>query len=292
LAWDNAPPPSELPRLISSDDPNFVLGDTFATNPYIVFNMISPNEGSALAKLEVRQALSHALNRDNLIQVRGGPEISPPLTHVLPEGITGSEDFDLYPHDPEKAQDLLAAAGYPDGLTLKFLYRNETEASRKMFETVQQDLSAIGVDVEGVPSPNADFYTEYLQVPEVAERGVWDMSLSGWGPDWYGDAALSFFNPLFSGEPSFPPIGSNFAFYDNPAANDLIGQAATSVDADEAADLWAQADRLVMEDAPIYPITSPIQANYHAEHVNNAIYIPAFQRFDPANVWIDPDKQD
>lgn len=292
MGWDAFPPPSQLPQLISSNDPNLNIGPTSATNPYIVFNTISPNENGALGKTEVRQALSYALNRDNLIQVLGGENINKPLTHVLPEGIVGSKDIDLYPHDPDQARDLLAQAGYPDGLTLKFLYRNESEGSRKAFETAQQDLSEIGVTVEGVASPNADFYTKYLQVPEVAERGEWDLSLAGWAPDWYGNAALSFFKPLFSGEPSFPPIGSNFGFYDNPVTNDLIDQAATATDEDQAAELWAQADEQVMEDAPFYPITEPLQANYHAEHLRNTVYIPAIQNFDPTNVWIEPDKQD
>ena len=125
---------------------------------------------------------------------------------------------------------MLADAGYPNGLTLKFLYRNASEGSSKAFQTVQQDLSKIGIKVVGVPSPNADFYTKYLQVPTVAQRGVWDVSLAGWGPDWYGDAALSFFEPLFSGQPSYPPIGSNFGFYNSPATNALIQQASTRQD--------------------------------------------------------------
>ena len=239
----------------------------------------------------MRQALSHALNRDNIIQVLGGPKINPPLTHVLPPNIVGSEEIDLYPYDVDKAKSLLAEAGYPDGLTLKFLYRSSSEGNTKTFQTVQQDLAEAGIKVEGVPSPDADFYTKYLQVPTAARDGVWDLSLSGWGPDWYGNAALSFFAPLLSGEPSFPPIGSNFGFYENPATNKLIEEASAAPDESSAATLWAEADRQVMEDAPFFPITSPLNANYRAEQVNNAIYLPAIQNFDPANVWLSPDKQ-
>ena len=90
---------------------------------------------------------------------------------------------------------------------------------------MQQDLSKIGIKVVGVPSPNADFYTKYLQVPTVAQRGVWDIALAGWGADWYGNAALSFFKPLFFGKAAFPPVGSNFGFYDSPTTNALIEQA-------------------------------------------------------------------
>ncbi|MGH3333383.1 MAG: ABC transporter substrate-binding protein, partial [Nocardioidaceae bacterium] len=216
----------------------------------------------------------------------GGPEVSPPLTHVLPSGIVGSEDFDLYPYDPDKAKQMLADAGYPNGFTLKYLYTPSSEGVRKTFETLQQDLSKVGVKLEGVASPDADLYTKYLQVPSVARDGVWDMSSSGWGPDWYGNAALSFFNPLFSGPPSFPPIGSNFGLYDSATTNGLIDQASTAPSEDEAAALWAKADRQVMEDAAFYPITDPLQALYHAEQVNNAVYISAIQGFDATNVWL------
>lgn len=291
MEFDVQVPPSQLAGLMSADDPDLSLGDTSSTNPYIVFNTASPNNDSALTKPEVRQALEYAISRDDIIQVLGGPKVTPPLTHVLPKEVNGSEDSDLYPYDPDKAKQMLADAGYPNGLTLTFLYRNASEGSSKAFQTVQQDLTKAGITVKGLPSPNADFYTKYLQVPSVAQNGTWDLALAGWGPDWYGDAALSFFKPLFSGEPAFPPAGSNFGLYDNPELNTLIQQASEAPTADDAATLWAQADQQVMKDAAFFPITDPLNANYHASQVNNAVYIPAFQNFDPANVWLSKDKQ-
>jgi peptide/nickel transport system substrate-binding protein len=291
MEFGTSPPPSRLSQLIATKDPQLNLGETASTNPYIVFNMISPNNGKALANLKVRQALMYAINRDNIIQVLGGPKVNPPLTHVLPPGIKGEEPFDLYPYDLDKAKQLLAEAGYKDGLTLKFLYRSSSEGSNKTFQTLQQDLSKVGIKVSGVPSPDADFYTKYLQNPESAKTGVWDFSNSGWGPDWYGNAALSFFAPLFSGKPSFPPVGSNFGFYDSPKTNALIDQAKTAKSESEALNLWAEADKQVMADAPFFPITGPLQANYRAKQVQNAVYIPAFQNYDPANVWLPTDAQ-
>jgi peptide/nickel transport system substrate-binding protein len=155
-----------------------------------------------------------------------------------------------------------------------------------MFTTLQQDLSQIGIKLEGVGVPNADFYTKYLEVPDVAKKGTWDVSLAGWGADWYGDAALSFFGPLFNGQAAFPPIGSNFGFYNNPAVNDLIKQASAATDPAKSQALWAQADKQVMEDAPFFPITAPNQPVYHASHVHHTVFIPAFQNFDPTNVWL------
>ena len=128
-------------------------------------------------------------------------------------------------------------------------------------------------------------------MPSAAKGGVWDLSLAGWGADWYGDAALSFFAPLFSGQPSYPPTGSNFGFYNDPATNTLIQQASSAQTQPEASSLWEQADKQVMKDAAFFPITNPTQANYHASQVHNAVYVPNLQNFDPSNVWLDPSVQ-
>ncbi len=285
MEFNNFPPPSQLPGLIAAKDPHLNLGETASSNPYIVFNTVSPNNNGALKQVKVRQALEYALNRSHIIQVLGGPKVNPPLTHVLPSNIDGSQNIDLYPHSVAKAKQLLQQAGVSH-LTLKFLYRPDSEGSRKSFQAAQQDLSDVGITVKGVPSPSADFYTKYLQVPSVAKRGVWDVALAGWGSDWYGNAALSFFAPLFSGQPSFPPIGSNYGFYNSPKTDALIQQASTAKTQSESNSAWAQADRQVMQDAAFFPITQPVQANYRAEQVHNAVYVPAIQNFDPTNVWL------
>ena len=290
MGFDLAPPPSQLPGLIAKKDPNLNLGMSASTNPYVIYNTTSPNNDKALQNPKVRQAISYAINRDHILQVVGGPAINTPLTQVLPDNIVGSKKNDPYPYNVDKAKQLLSEAGVSN-LTLKFLYRNASEGSSKTFQTIQQDLSKAGITVVGVPSPNADFYVKYLQVPTVAQRGVWDLSLASWGTDWYGNGALSFFKPLFSGQPSFPPIGSNFGLYDSPKTNALIADATKASDETQAADLWAKADAQVMADAAFYPVSNPKIASYHAAQVHNAVYVPSMQNFDPTNVWIDKAKQ-
>jgi peptide/nickel transport system substrate-binding protein len=206
----------------------------------------------------VRQAISYAINRAHLIQDFNGARLSPPLAHVLPDGRGGAQ----------------------------FLYRPSSSASQKAFQTLQSDLGQVGIKLKGLGVPDADFYTKYLEVPSVAKAGTWDVALAGWGPDWYGDAATSFFKPLFSGKPSFPPVGSNFGFYSNPTVSALITKASSQANAATAATMWAQADQDVMKDAPFFPITQPLQPLYHASYVHNAVYVPAIQEFDPTNVWL------
>ena len=289
LEWDAFPTVAQIPALIAKKDPNFYLGPSYSSNPYVIYNTVSPNNTGALSKIAVRQALSEGIDRDHLIQDDDGPSVSPPLTHVLPAGISGTTSntsISLYPYNPTKAKADLAAAGYPSGLKLTFLYRPKSSLSTKIFTTLQQDFTAMGVTVTGLGVPNADFYTKYLEKPDVAKKGTWDLSLAGWGPDWYGDAALSFFGPLFDGKAAYPPNGSNFGFYENPKADALIAQAGDALDSSKAAALWVQADQQVMADAAFFPITADNQPTYHASHVHNDVYLPAIQGIDPANVWL------
>jgi peptide/nickel transport system substrate-binding protein len=293
MELDAFPPVGSWPGLISQMkqglNHNFNLGPSYATNPYIVFNEVSPNNGGALAKAAVRQALSYGLNRAHLDQVIN-PIVNPPLTHILPAGINGSQDvpsgYNPYPYNATKAKSMLAAAGYKNGLPLTMIYRPSSSVSTAIAQAAQSDLQKIGVTVKLLGVPNADFYTKYMQVPSVAKRGVWDLSLAAWQPDWYGDAAKSFFGPLFSGPASYPPVGSNFGFYNNPAVTALTNQGSTTGSPAAAAQVWAQADQQVMKDAAIYPIDQQFQPNYHASYVHNAVYVPSIQNFDPTNVWL------
>ena len=255
--------------------------------PGIFFNEISPNNNHALANKTVRQALEYAIDRTHLVQDEGGPLVAPPLTHYLPPGIVGSKPADPYPYDPQKAKQLLASVIPGGHLTLKLLYMSDNDFEVKMFQTLQFDLSKVGVTVTGVPVPSTDFYTKYLYVPSVAKRGVWDMVFAEEGPDWFGNGALSLFGPIFGGTAEFPP-GIDFWYYNDPVTTRLIHEATVAITSAEAGALWAKADEQVMADAAVFPVASPLSANYHSSLVHNAVYIPNLGQFDPANVWLSP----
>ncbi len=152
MEFDDFPAASQIPGLLAANDKNLNIGPTASSNPYVVYNMASPNNNKAMANLKVRQAISYAINRSDIIQVLGGNKLNTPLSHVLPSNIVGGEkNFDDYPYDQAKAKQLLADAGYSKGLTLKFLYRNASEGSTKTFQTIQQDLSKVGHHGQGRP---------------------------------------------------------------------------------------------------------------------------------------------
>src|ERR1700744_1485660 len=293
MEWDAYPPLQSTAGLIKQMQQglnhNFNLGSTLSSNPYLVFNAASPNNTGALSKVAVRQALSYGINRAHLTQGIN-PVVNPPLTHILPDGLAGSatvpSGYNPYPYNPTKAKSMLAAAGYKSGLNVTMLYRPDSTVSTAIAEATQSDLGKIGVKVKLLSSPSADFYTKYLEVPSVAKRGVWDIAVAGWAPDWYSQGALSFFSPLFSGAAGYPPIGRTFGVYHNPSGTAAINKAAATASASSADQLWVATDETVRNDAPIYPITDQLQPNYHASYVHNAVFITAYQGFDPTNVWL------
>jgi peptide/nickel transport system substrate-binding protein len=293
MEFNSFPPEASLQGLIAqmkAGSKDFNLGPSYGSNPYLDFNTVSPNNGGALGKVAVRQALSYAINRAHLIQDLGGPQVSPALTHILPAGINGAQyvpaNYNPFPYNPAKAKSMLKAAGYPNGLNLTVLYNAESTSEPKMYQTLQADMAAAGIHLKALAVPSADLYVKYLTVPSTAKNGTWDIGMSGWGPDWYGDAASSFFGPIYSGAPSFPPVGSNFSEYNNPTVNAEITQAEKETNAVSAGKLWAKIDQQVTMEAPTFQITQDLQPNYHSTFVHNAVYVPAIQNFDPTNVWL------
>jgi peptide/nickel transport system substrate-binding protein len=303
MSFDALVPPADNPTLLNqlkSGSHNVNLGATYGSNPYLVYNTVSPNNGGGLGKVAVRQALSYGIERSQLQKVYGGAETNPALTHILPDGIDGSQDvpkgYDLYAYNQDKAKSMLAAAGFTAShpLQIKFLYRSDSQGSTSIFNNVVSQLGALGsVKVTGVPTNTSDFYGKYLSAPNStgspspAYKGTWDMASAGWGPDWYGNSALTFFNPLYSSPGGFPANGgSNFGYFQSTTVNNLINQALSQPTEDQADKIWAQADEAVMQGAAIYPITSQLQIMTHAPYVHNAVFMPQWQNFDPANVWL------
>lgn len=72
-----------------------------------------------LNKLKVRQAIAYAINRDDFVNYVG-PAISKPLYSPIPASqYAGITDVKKYKYNPEKAKELLAEAGYPEGFSFK-----------------------------------------------------------------------------------------------------------------------------------------------------------------------------
>lgn len=291
LSWDLPVPTAGLPALQSAKDPNFAVHSTASSNPYLVFNLLSPNNGGALSRVAVRQALEYAIDKTAIGRIYGGSTLNQPLDQVIPPGQTGYEQFDLYSTpghkgDPAKCKSMLAAAGYPNGLTLTDVARNSGNHPA-VAQSVQADLAKCGVTTKIVPVSQGDYYGKYLNSPSATKAGTWDISEPGWVADWYGNNGRSFIAVLFDGR-TYGPNTVDYGGYNSATVNGLIDQALAAPTADAAAPLWHQADMQIMKDAAFVPFESQSTPAYHSTRVKNAVWSPFSQSYDVTALWLSP----
>src|SRR5690606_26127730 len=135
-------PSKELRKL--SQKKEYKFDNTLLTYFY-GFNVTRP----PFDNVKVRQAFSHAINREELTRLlAGGQE---PMTGWLPPGLLGYNPDIGLKFDPEKARSLLKEAGYenPSQLPKVILGFNTNEDHQRVAENIQSQLKKIlGVDVE------------------------------------------------------------------------------------------------------------------------------------------------
>ncbi|GAA5196856.1 ABC transporter substrate-binding protein [Microbacterium jejuense] len=112
-----------------------------------------------LGKVEVRQAINYALDRPALITALNNG-IGEPTTQVFPSaGAAYDAALDeAYPYDPEKAKELLADAGYPDGVTLNL----PDFGNRDNYAILEQMLAEAGITVAWTEAQLQNSITDIL----------------------------------------------------------------------------------------------------------------------------------
>jgi peptide/nickel transport system substrate-binding protein len=289
LAWDQPVPIPALARLRRAHDPRLAIRQTPSNSPYLVFNTRSPGNGGALAKPQVRRAIQYAVDRAALAAIFGGPEIARPLHTVIPPGNLGHLKYNLYPTpgdvgDPSQCRHLLAEAGYPDGLKVRFPYRTNGH-HRRVAESLKENLRGCGIEATLIPDSNGNFYARTLMSPDAARAGAWDIAAPGWTPDWYGNNGRSTIQPLFDGR-LYGRNSTNYGGYANPAVNKLIDQALEAPDADRAARFWHQADRMIMKDAAIVPLLDRAYPIFGSTRLRGARFVPTTATYDYTQIWL------
>jgi peptide/nickel transport system substrate-binding protein len=137
-----SPSPSQVPVLEQAEDSR-VVRTTQLRNLWLGIE----NGDPVLDDVRVRQAIAHAIDRDALVDfvaeglVAKANSLIPPTMMDLPEP--------AYPYDPERAKELLAEAGYEDGLTLK-LWAPEGRyfKGKEIAEAIQQQLKDVGIETD------------------------------------------------------------------------------------------------------------------------------------------------
>ena len=190
--------------------------------------------------VRVRRAFKYAVNKERIVReiTKMG---SIPADGVLPLGMPGHDpDLKRYYYDPDKARQLLAEAGYPNGAgfpTVRLWTVSKAASTKAELAAYQEYLAKIGVKIE------IHFESDWPTYVRMLDQGKLPMFRLSWSatiPD--PDDFLS--RQLHSGGPN------NWSFYRNPQVDQLLEQARKEFDYRRRISLYREVERLVMEDAP------------------------------------------
>ena len=205
---------------------------------FINLNLTVP----ALQDVRVRQAISLAVNRQELCDTILAGAGTPATCWFNPK-VPGHDDaLPVLEYNPEKAKQLLADAGYADGITLGCGVR-QTEQS--VTQAIQAYLSAVGITLN----------------VEVQDSGMWsqrwrngdlDTTVLSWNI-MFPDGDMQMYTYFYSESAS-----AKGSFYNNPEFDQLLLEARGEKDEDRRADLWRQADALLVQrDVATVPLYYP-----------------------------------
>ncbi|SEO88135.1 ABC transporter substrate-binding protein [Amycolatopsis saalfeldensis] len=220
-----------------------------------------------LANPKVRQAFQYAVDKTAYqIASAGSADLAGPIaTTLITEGIAGREVFDLYPAPPNgdvaKARQLLAEAGFPNGLdNLDFPVSTANNDADKA-QALQAALQRAGIRTKLRPLDD-DAWTAVV----TGNEGSYDLTLGSWQPDF--PSANANIEPLF-GTSEIGNGGYNESRYSVPEVDALIAQAQGTVDPAAAGKLWARADRRILQDSPVVPLIYTRNSFLHGSKVGD-----------------------
>jgi peptide/nickel transport system substrate-binding protein len=298
LTNDTGVNPSSVSSLATSKVPNFAIWP-WSTINYMVFNLRSPNGGGVMSKPGVRQALEYGLDKTAAIKSSGGPLVSKQLNGAIPPGNDGFLTTNPYPDnngtgDETACKSALTKAGYPNGVSLTYMYANDS-VNVRLFESIQASLAGCGIKLTGKAVPGSSFFVDLGNAPENNKAGTWDMAQAAWIPDWFGNNGRSVIQALFQG-PNCVVNTVNYGCYDSPAVNSLITKAEGATSESAATTDWTAANTQIMKDAVIVPFfsqTFPLIASKKVRGVlpdgstyPTALFSPLIGDPDLANVWL------
>jgi len=236
---DSPIPPKDYRQIIASHAYQYVRRPIFSLRHYGLNNRLKP-----LDDRRVRQALVYAIDREAIVsEVWLGRYAL--AKGILPPGTLGfNPKLKGYPHDPAKARELLAQAGYPGGKGLPAVAIWSSVRSDEMLrehERIRKDLEAVGVSAEFQYSPDWPSFSKAM-----SERKL-PVFLRGWFADVPDPE--NFLAKLFhSGSPW------NYMGYSNPAVDTLLDKARAESDVPRRVEVYRRAEELVMDDAAVIPV--------------------------------------
>ncbi|MBX9593096.1 MAG: polyamine ABC transporter substrate-binding protein [Roseomonas sp.] len=193
--------------------------------------------------IRVRRALAHAVNRQELVRFRG-QDVTREGQSLVPRGYLGfSNATPLLPFDSARARALLAEAGHPNGLTIRVIHTQLPEMLT-MMQVLQQQLRRSGITLD-------------LQ---VVEHATWHQQIrQDLSPLVYYSAARFpvadiYLTQFYHGRSRVqtPTAVTNFSHCDQ--ADSQIDAARVSTNPEEQNRLWAEAQKILLENVCGVPL--------------------------------------
>jgi peptide/nickel transport system substrate-binding protein len=267
--WIEAPQPDDKAGLESA-------GFTVNLNSYDhIWTWLLDTQKEPFNDVRVRQAMNYAIDRESLSEnlLQGTAE---PVAQFVPKAnFAYREENDLYSYDPDKAVELLTAAGYADGFDITLSY--PTGGSGNMFptpmnEALQADLAKVGINVTLAPIEWAALLQDYFvgNIPGGAEAMTISMSIAAEG-NW---AAYLQSDSV-----------TNLPGYDSPEVDALFAEAKKTGDVDARSDIYAEAGRIITEDAPWMFVVTDLNARATAPTVHD-FEMPMSWYVDLTKLWV------
>ena len=245
IAWNLQPDQT----MMLSSNPDIRISETLLFYiTWIVMNQGYP----PLTVPEVRDAVRYAIDYDGIVGniLQGAGE---KIQTFIPKGLSGYNPAMPYNRDLERAKQLLATGGYPDGFAveLKCLdYSPWLDIAQK----VKADLAQIGIQVT-IHSMNGDRLIK-ANMSRESQMLLWE-----WGPD-YADPD-SYARPFaHSDSPDDDASVKLLAWwnrYVNKETSTLIEQAAQEFDSQKRVQLYHQITEIILDDGPYAILYSPIK---------------------------------
>lgn len=187
--------------------------------------------------VRVRQAIAHAIDKKAICNTVFGEKMVEVAEGVVPSLLEyyTTDGVQNYPYDPEKAKELLAEAGYPNGFEMEAKPRDDQRNTR-IFTMIQEQLAKVGIDMKVTPAAGAEWAA--WQYSGDALIGYFPMARA---PE------IHFFMYGYYHSDSHPPA-SNGSFYSG--IDDLLDEAVATMDSNERARLYKEAQQKLSEDVP------------------------------------------
>jgi oligopeptide transport system substrate-binding protein len=227
------------------------LGMLVDTNLAIVKN-------SPLKILKIRQAINYAIDKQKMVKYLRNSLATAGDEGFIPKGMPGfSKEIKGYTYNPERARQLLAEAGYPDGKNMPPILLSTTVAYRSLIEYVQGELENIGIKTKVEVTQGASLREL------VAKNGV-NFFYGTWIAD-YPDAE-NYLSVFYSKNKI--PFGPNYTGFNNKQFDALFEQAYYVKDDELRYTLYRKMDNLIMQQSPVVILYYDKRVNLYQNNIS------------------------